>query len=142
MTKKSKNIAYWAVTGFLCFGMLLGGSGQLYRASFNVDGILQLGYPVYLLTIIGLWKVLAVITILIPKFLLVKEWAYAGLFFLLSGGVISHFASGDGVLQALPVFLFLCLTIISWYLRPADRRLVPMNKKQTTNEPGSKLVFE
>jgi hypothetical protein len=56
-----------------------------------------------------------------------KEWAYAGLFFLLSGGVISHFASGDTFLQALPVFMFMCLTVISWYLRPADRRLVQLN---------------
>lgn len=127
--KKSKNITFWAVTGFLSFGMLLGGSGQLYRASFNVDGIVHLGFPIYLLTIIGLWKILAVVTILIPKYLLLKEWAYAGLFFLLSGGVVSHFASGDGILEALPVFVFMCLTVISWYLRPADRRLIPLNSK-------------
>jgi hypothetical protein len=125
--KKGKNIAYWAVTGFLCFGMALGASGQLYRASFNVDGIVHLGYPVYVLTIIGLWKILAVVAILIPRYLLLKEWAYAGLFFLLSGGVVSHFASGDGIVEALPVFMFMCLTVISWYLRPADRRLVQLN---------------
>jgi hypothetical protein len=127
--KKSKNIGYWAVTGFLCFGMLLGGSGQLYRASFNVDGIVHLGFPVYVLTIIGLWKILAVIAILIPKYLLLKEWAYAGLFFLLSGGVVAHFASGDGILAALPVFMFTCLTLISWYLRPTNRRLIPLNSE-------------
>ena len=127
--KKRKNIAYWAATGFLCFGMLLGGSGQLYRASFNVDGIVHLGYPVYLLTIIGLWKILAVVAILIPKYLLLKEWAYAGLFFLLSGGVVSHIASGDTFLQALPVLMFMCLTVASWYLRPADRRLIPLQSK-------------
>jgi DoxX-like family len=125
--KKNKNIAYWAVTGFLCFGMLLGGSGQLYRASFNVEGIVHLGFPLYMLTIIGLWKIFAVVAILIPNYLLLKEWAYAGLFFLLSGGVVSHFASGDGIVEALPVFMFMCLTIVSWYLRPADRRLVPLN---------------
>jgi DoxX-like family len=127
--KKSKNIGYWAVTGFLCFGMLLGGSAQLYRASFNVDGIVHLGFPVYVLTIIGLWKILAVVAILIPNYLLLKEWAYAGLFFLLSGGVVAHFASGDGILEALPVFMFMCLTVISWYLRPANRRLIPLNSK-------------
>jgi hypothetical protein len=127
--KKSKKIAYWAVTGFLCFGMLLGGSGQLYRASFNVEGIVHLGFPIYLLTIIGLWKIFAVVAILVPKYLLLKEWAYAGLFFLLSGGVVSHFASGDGILEALPVFMFMCLTVISWYLRPVDRRLIPLNSK-------------
>jgi len=124
--KKSKNIVYWVVTGFLCFGMLLGGSGQLYRASFNVEGIVHLGFPVYLLTIIGLWKIFAVLAILVLKYLLLKEWAYAGLFFLLSGGVVSHFASGDGILPALPVFMFMCLTVISWYLRPTERRLIPL----------------
>ena len=129
-SSKRKNFAYWTVTGFLCFGMLLGGSGQLYRASFNVDGIVHLGYPVYMLTIIGLWKILAVIAILIPNYLLLKEWAYAGLFFLLSGGVISHFASGDGIIQALPVFIFACLTLVSWYLRPSIRRLIPLHSKK------------
>ncbi len=123
METRKKTIAYWAVTSFLSFGMLLGGSGQLYRASFNVEGILHLGFPVYLLTIIGLWKILAVVAILIPGYLLVKEWAYAGLFFLLSGGVVSHFASGDGLLEALPVFMFMCLTVASWYLRPANRKI-------------------
>jgi hypothetical protein len=124
--KKSKNIAYWTVTGLLCFGMTLGGSGQILRASFNVDGLLHLGFPTYVLTILGVWKILAVITILIPNYLLLKEWAYAGLFFLLSGGVISHLASGDNFLAALPVFVFMCLTIASWYLRPANRRLIPL----------------
>lgn len=128
-TKKNKNIAYWIVTGFLCFGMLLGGSGQLYRASFNVEGIVHLGYPVYVLSIIGLWKICAVVAILVPDYLLLKEWAYAGLFFLLSGGVISHVASGDGIAEALPVFMFTCLTVISWYLRPAHRRLIPLHSK-------------
>jgi hypothetical protein len=128
--KKSRIIGYWTVTSFLCFGMLLGGSGQLYKASFNVAGIVHLGFPLYLLTIIGLWKILAVVAILIPNYLLLKEWAYAGLFFLLSGGVVSHFASGDGIVAALPVFMFMCLTVASWYLRPIERRLLPLHSKK------------
>ena len=68
---------------------------------------------VYLLTNIGLWKVFAVVTIFIPKYLLLKEWAYTGLFFLLSGRVVSHFASRDGILPTLPFFIFMCLTVIS-----------------------------
>ena len=110
-------------TGLLSFGMLLGGAGQIVRAKFNVEGIIHLGYPEYVLPILGTWKVLAVIVILLPKYRLAKEWAYAGLFFLLSGAVISHFFSGDGVSDALPAFVFMCLTIASWYLRPADRKL-------------------
>lgn len=121
--QETKPVAFWVVTGLLCFGMLLGGTAQLLRARFNVDGIIHLGYPEYVLSILGTWKILAVIVVLMPGYQLVKEWAYAGLFFLLSGGVVSHFFSGDGVLGALPVFVFMCLTIASWYLRPADRKL-------------------
>jgi hypothetical protein len=120
---KNQKIAYWIVTGLLSFGMLLGGTAQILRAKFNVDGIIHLGYPEYVLPILGIWKVLAIISILMPKYLLIKEWAYAGLFFLLSGGVISHFASDDGILETLPVFVFMCLTIASWYLRPNERKL-------------------
>ncbi|MCB9250844.1 MAG: DoxX family protein [Flavobacteriales bacterium] len=125
---KSKKIAYWIVTGLLCLGMLGGGIAQLIRAKPNVDGIISLGYPLYILTILGVWKLLAVFSILIPKYPLVKEWAYAGLFFLLSGGVISHLASGEGLMKTLPVFVFLCLNIASGYLRPADRKININNK--------------
>jgi hypothetical protein len=121
--QKSRKTTFWIVTGLLSFGMISGGIAQLIRAKPNVDGMISLGYPLYVLTILGIWKLLAVFTILIPKYPLVKEWAYAGLFFLLSGGVISHLASGEGILKALPVFVFMCLTVASWYLRPADRKL-------------------
>lgn len=121
--QKTKSIAFWIVTGLLSFGMLIGGIAQILRAKFNVDGIIHLGYPEYVLSILGTWKVLAVIVLLIPKYQLAKEWAYAGLFFLLSGAVVSHLFSGDGILGALPAFVFMCLTIASWYLRPVDRKL-------------------
>jgi DoxX-like family len=126
--QKSSALAFWIVTGLLSFGMLLGGTAQILRLKFNVEGIVHLGFPEYVLPILGTWKVLAVIVILMPKYQLVKEWAYAGLFFLLSGGVISHFASGDGIAEALPVFVFMCLTVASWYLRPSNRKLIPINQ--------------
>lgn len=128
-SQKTKSVAFWIATGLLSSGMLLGGIGQILKAKFNVDGIIHLGYPVYVLPILGTWKVLAVLVILIPNYLLAKEWAYAGLFFLLSGGVISHFASGDGMVGALPVLVFMCLTIASWYLRPTDRKISPKNQQ-------------
>lgn len=127
--QKIKVIFFWVVTGLLSFGMLLGGTAQLLRAKFNVEGIIHLGYPEYVLPILGIWKLLAVLVILIPNYQLAKEWAYAGLFFLLSGGVMSHFASGDGILGALPVFVFMCLTIASWYLRPAERKLITVKNQ-------------
>lgn len=104
--------------------MLLGGTGQILRLKFNVDGIVHLGYPEYVLPILGVWKVLAVIVILIPQYQMAKEWAYAGLFFLLSGAVVSHLAIGDGISGALPAFVFMCLNVASWYLRPANRKII------------------
>lgn len=87
----------------------------------------RLGYPVYLLTILGVWKILGVVALLAPKLPLIKEWAYAGFFFAMSGAAISHLASRHPVTDMLPSLLLLVLTIVSWYFRPADRKLVSVN---------------
>ncbi len=94
----------------------------------EVDFITQLGYPVYFLKILGVWKILGVIAILIPKFGIVKEWAYAGFFFAMSGAVFSHIASGDSVNEIFPSLLLLILTVVSWYFRPADRKIISVNQ--------------
>ena len=122
MTKTHK-IIYWISTVLLALGMLSGGIAQLIRATPNVEGITHLGYPVYLLTILGVWKILGVIALLVPNFKLVKEWAYAGFFFAMSGAFFSHLASGDGFGEIFPSLLFLILTVISWYFRPENRKL-------------------
>jgi DoxX-like family len=82
-----------------------------------------LGYPTYFLTIIGVWKLLGVIAVLVPKFPLVKEWAYAGFFFTMTGAILSHFAVGDAAVEYFGSTLLLILTIFSWYFRPAERKL-------------------
>ena len=84
--------------------------------------LIHLGYPVYFLSIIGTWKILGVITILIPGFKLLKEWAYAGFFFAMTGAVISHIASGDTFKEFIAPLIFALLIITSWYFRPADRK--------------------
>jgi len=94
----------------------------------EVDFILELGYPVYFLTILGIWKILGVVAVLIPKFPLLKEWAYAGFFFTMSGAVVSHIASGDSVNEIFPSLLLLILTVVSWYFRPADRKIISVNQ--------------
>jgi hypothetical protein len=63
--------------------------------------------------------------VLVPRFPLLKEWAYAGFFFLTTGAVFSHLAVGHAAAELFPGSLLLVLTVISWYFRPADRRLVP-----------------
>ncbi|MEO5928987.1 MAG: DoxX family protein [Candidatus Kapaibacterium sp.] len=127
MAKRNK-IVYWVSTIWLALGMLSTGMVQLLKVQSEVDAITHLGYPVYFLTILGIWKVLGVVAVLIPKFPLVKEWAYAGFFFAMSGATLSRIASGDSVSTTFPSLLLLILTVVSWYFRPADRKTVSVNQ--------------
>ena len=127
MTKRDKTI-YWVTTGLLAFGMLAQGLAQLFHTKGYVDILVHLGYPVYFLNIIGAWKILGVIPILIPRFKLVKEWAYAGFFFVMSGATFSHSASGDSVNEVAPSLVLLILIAVSWYFRPADRKIIWVNQ--------------
>ena len=127
MTKRNK-IIYWIATIWLALGMLATGAGQLFKMKNGQGGedmITHLGYPIYLLILLGLWKILGTAAVLIPKFPLLKEWAYAGFFFIMSGAIFSHIAIGDPVSELFPALLLLILTLVSWYFRPADRKIVP-----------------
>ena len=123
MTKRNK-IIYWISTIWLALGMLASGLQQIFHTKGFVDIIVPLGYPLYFLNILGAWKILGVIAILIPKFSLLKEWAYAGFFFAMSGAVFSHIAVGNSVNEIFPPLLLLILIVVSWYFRPADRKIV------------------
>ena len=129
MTKRNK-IIYWIATIWLALGMLSTGAVQLFKAKEGqggVDMITHLGYPIYLETIIGIWKIMGVVAVLIPKFPLLKEWAYAGFFFVMSGAFFSHIASGDSATELIPSLLLLFLIVTSWYFRPADKKLILAN---------------
>ena len=117
MEKRNK-IIYWISTIWLALGMLAGGLQQIFHTKGFVDIIVHLGYPLYFSYILGVWKMLGVIAILIPKFSLLKEWAYAGFFFAMSGAVFSHIASGDSMNEIAPSLVLLILTVVSWYFRP------------------------
>ena len=125
---KRKKIIYWIATIWLALGMLSTGIVQLLKTEEEVDMMTRLGYPVYLLTIIGVWKILGVVAVLAPKFPLLKEWAYAGFFIAMSGAVISHLINGDEAKEIFGPTLLLILTVASWYLRPADRKLILVNQ--------------
>lgn len=127
MTKRNK-IIYWVATIWLSLGMMSTGIVQLIKMKEEVDMMTHLGFPLYLLTILAIWKTLGVVVLLIPKFPLLKEWAYAGFFFAMSGAVFSHLASGDSAKELFGPILLIVLTIFSWYFRPADRRLISVNQ--------------
>jgi DoxX-like family len=137
--KKRDKIIYWISTIWLALGMLSTGAVQLFKGkegAGGVDSIAHLGYPIYFLTILSVWKILGVITVLIPKFPLLKEWAYAGFFFAMSGAAYSHIASGDPVSELAPSLLLLVLTVVSWYFRPAERKIISVNPINELNEKG------
>lgn len=129
-TSKARKFIYWFTTGFLILGLLGTGIQQLMRVEAEgalgppfAWGIVELGYPVYLLTILGVWKILGVIALLIPGYPLTKEWAYAGLFFLFTGALYSHIASGHPFEELIAAITLLVMTLLSWYFRPVDRKV-------------------
>src|SRR6185295_4285196 len=126
MTKRN-NIIYWIATIWLALGMLSTGIVQLIKAPADVDAMARLGYPAYLLTILGVWKMLGVVAVLIPGFPLLKEWAYAGFFFAMSGAAISHIVVGHPASEIFPPLLLLILTVVSWYFRPASRKAISVD---------------
>ena len=127
MAKRNK-IIYWIATLWLALGMLSTGAVQLFQMKAEVDKITHLGFPIYILTIIGIWKFLGVIALLIPKFPILKEWAYAGFFFAMSGAVYAHIACKDAAMENFGPLLLIVLTAVSWYFRPADRKVTSVNQ--------------
>ncbi|MBX2963080.1 MAG: DoxX family protein [Cyclobacteriaceae bacterium] len=122
MSKRNK-IVYWVATIWLSLGMVSTGVVQVIHMKEETQFILELGYPEYLLTLLGVFKFLGVIAILIPKFPLLKEWAYAGFLFMMTGAIFSHVAMRDPVAELFGPVLLLVLTVISWYFRPADKKI-------------------
>jgi len=123
MTKRNK-IIYWIATVWLSLGMTSTGIVQLLQVKEEADMFAHLGYPLYFMTILGIWKLLGVVAVLVPKFPVLKEWAYAGFFFSMSSAVFSHMAVGDGAKEYFGPVLLLVLTSVSWYFRPADKKLI------------------
>jgi uncharacterized membrane protein YphA (DoxX/SURF4 family) len=126
--KKRNKIIYWIATALLSFGMLGSGISQILHVKEMDELITHVGYPLYFMYIIGVWKILGVIAILIPKFALLKEWAYAGFFFLMTGALVSHLVLGDGGNAIFGPLFQTIFVLLSWYFRPADRKIISTNK--------------
>ncbi|MED1792136.1 DoxX family protein [Brevibacillus nitrificans] len=123
---RGKMIAYWSVTFLLAAAVMLSGIGQLMQYGGNVELVTKLGYPLYMLTILGIWKVLGAIALVVPGFPRLKEWVHAGIFFLMTGAALSHALANDfgdyGFSIILPLF-YTVLNMVSWALRPQNRKL-------------------
>jgi len=120
-----RGVAYWACTAIVAWEMVAGSMWDLLRIEF-VRGVFDhLRYPHYLLLIIGVWKLPCAVTLFVPRFPRLKEWAYAGAIFNYTGAAASHFLVGDGPNKWMVPFIFAVITLASWALRPPERRDPP-----------------
>ena len=113
------NVAYWVSTVFAALALAATGTADLLRASTIMEGLAHLGYPAYFATILGTWELLGAWAIVAPSHPRIQEWAYAGMFFTLTGAALSHVASGDPGEKVLLPLVLLGSVIVSWMLRPA-----------------------
>jgi len=116
MTKKQR-IAYWVVTGLFLLPMAGSGVPELFVGgpAGTAAAIVHLGYPLYLMRILGLAKILGAVEIVTNRSRTLTEWAYAGYAFDLIGAVASHLIVGDGPVAAAPAVM-LALVLSSYRL--------------------------
>jgi uncharacterized membrane protein YphA (DoxX/SURF4 family) len=129
--ERIRNIAYWATTILGPASFVIGGYLHITRDEQVMATLAHLGYPAYFATILGIWKFLGAIAIVVPGFPLLKEWAYAGFFFDLTGGAASRAFAGDGPVDIAAPLVFLALVVASWALRPPSRKLVAASTVST-----------
>jgi len=131
----ARSAAYWTTTTFTALAFLTGGAAYLSRADVPLRGMAELGYPAYFVTILGTWKVLGGLAILVPRLPRLKEWAYAGIAFDLTGAAFSHAAVGHPAAKVIVPLVLLGIAAASWALRPASRML-----GASTGEPASAMT--
>jgi uncharacterized membrane protein YphA (DoxX/SURF4 family) len=117
-----KRIGYWIATVLFCLTMAAGGVMNLVHAEQQKQVMASLGYPEYLMTILGVAKLLGVVALLLPRTALLKEWAYAGFTFDLLGASASHALSGDAISEVIVPLVVLALAAASYFLRPETKK--------------------
>jgi len=122
MKSCGSTIAYWVITVPLALECVAGGVMGGFQVPLFARIMEHLGYPKYVMSIIGIWYVLAGVALLIPRFSRLKEWAYAGLVFLYTGAIASRLAVGDPIISLVGLAILTALTVASWALRPPTRR--------------------
>ncbi len=123
MKTTTKSLAYWTTTAMVVFAMFSGGIAELAHRPETISGMKQLGYPVYFVMILGFWKLLGSLALVVPRFPRVKEWAYAGIFFNMTGAAVSHLVCHDAAWHVVVTLGIAALAVASWALRPASRML-------------------
>src|SRR5450759_2388227 len=114
---------YWLATAAVVAELGVGGIWDIARLPFVRDLVTHLGYPPYFLVLLGSWKVLGAAALLIPRYALLKEWAYAGAFFTYTGAIVSHLVTGYDLAEVGLLAVFAALTVLSWVLRPPSRQI-------------------
>ena len=114
---------YWVCTLYIVVTSLWAGVTDILHAPPLYDELLRLGYPPHFSTLLGVWKVLGAVALLVPRYPLLKEWAYAGMFIDFSSAIVAYASVGGGVVSYVGPVLSTSALIASWYLRPQTRRL-------------------
>jgi hypothetical protein len=130
---RGRTIAYWVSTALVVFELGSGGAADVLRIRPVIEGITHLGYPGYFCVILGVWKILGAVALLAPRFPRLKEWAYAGTVFDLTGAAASHLAVGDSAIELIAPIVLTGLTFASWALRPPARRIGAILEQNTAS---------
>lgn len=117
-----KRLTFWVTTIAVALELIIGGIADLAHAGSFTLAVVQLGYPTYLLTIIGVFKLFGAVAILLPRFPRLKEWAYSGIMIEMIGASGSFIARNGGEDIIWPLIIAL-IALISWALRPSSRTL-------------------
>jgi hypothetical protein len=126
---KAKTIGYWVSTVLVALMLVPAGIGQVTLQ--NADGFIRLGYPVYFMVLLGVWKLLGGIVLLVPRLPRVKEWAYAGVFIDFSSAAVSDAVRGDSVAHVIAPLVCAAILFASWALRPESRTLGTLFRTRT-----------
>ncbi len=120
---RGRRVAYWVATSLVAVAFVVPGVLNLIHAPHIAGDMAHLGYPPYFSTILGTWKLLAAVAVLAPRTPRVKEWAYAGMMFDLTGASASRLVVGDSLATIAIPLVIACVVAVSWRLRPPARRL-------------------
>jgi DoxX-like family len=121
-SRSARSAGYWLATTAVAAELGVGGLWDIARIPYVRDITAHLGYPSYFLVLLGTWKVLGAVALLLPGRALLKEWAYAGAFFTYTGAIVSHLTTGYAVGEVAVLAVMTTLTAASWALRPPGRR--------------------